>query len=623
VILHRYSTALGEVQAAIVQIRRWLDQGIAPSSIAVVAPQIEDYWPSLREYCAIEGIPTNKNSIAVLSTHVEIQRLQAQLKLRNGSTEAAVLESVRYSDFSGSSEMPYWDFQKRYTHNYGEGRGLPADAVSSEDFLRIVTQEFKGSAMAWLQIVVQKFLEDVPEDLALPFSSWLDYFERLCSRTEIEIESADPDGIHILNLASVDWIPAEYFWCMGLTEENLKRFEPAGLSASEVMTLSSQLGFNLPMPDQRQKEFDALWFLQRPAKESHLSTATTDFAGAVQASSLIWLKAAFEVGIPHDLLQVPEPTRLRELQRSAKMQPVVCEFKAADTVSLSPTTIESYLQCPFTVAAKKVFHLRDEPALDLDMDPMARGLFQHALFEILSVEPIQCDRTDDEILAVIDSLQAKASLGEAAFWPVVRRRYLKIAKEFLAFEQEWRKEFPLTRTLYRELPVNAVWSLDQQKFLMEGRGLRFRGRMDRLDGDGGDQVVLIDYKGSKGDLHHWNKWMEHDELQLAAYVLAIEDGVTAIGQQHIAGAFYYVLKSRDRSRGFRRRESTLTLFSETDGSRNWISESEYQELLSEARAVFQKVAVGVSEGRFAPEPKDLKICNQCHWKVLCRAPHLQ
>jgi hypothetical protein len=620
-ILHRYSTALGEVQAAVAQVRRWVDAGIRPAEIAIVAPQIEDYWPSLAEYCETEGLPTNKARVTVASTHLEIQKLQARLKALNGSAEPAVLESERYSNFTGESELSYWEFYKHHANDYRDQGAKDVSSINVDAFLRLVLNQTRNATIPWLSPIIEKIVDESPQDLTLPFSAWLDYFERLCARQEILLRAANEDGIQILNLASVDWVDAQYFWCLGWTEENLKRFESAGLSTGEVMTLSAQLGFNLSMPDQRQKEFDALWFLQRPTREMHLSTASTDFGGTVQAASLLWLKAAFEEKFPHEALEIPPATRLREMQLNASAEADVVEFAPTDRVSLSPTTLEAYLECPFKVAAKKIFHLRDEPALDLDMDPMARGVFQHALFESLATEPFRADRSDDEILAIIDALKSKAAFGEAALWPVVRRRYLKMGRDFLNFEKDWREQWPQTATLHRELAVSAIWSLDQQRFVMQGSGLPFRGRMDRVDGDG-EQIVLIDYKGSRGTLHHWQRWIDSDELQLAVYLLAIEDGVTALKDQFIAGAFYYVLKSRDRTRGLRRSTARPHLFGTDDGLKNWSTDAEYEQLLADTRATVQKVAQAISAGRFAPHPKELKICSQCHWKGLCRATHL-
>src|SRR5207253_3031441 len=57
----RLSGMLAEVKSTCSQIRAWLEAKVPPSQIAVIAPDIEMYWPVLSAYLEQEGIPFQKD----------------------------------------------------------------------------------------------------------------------------------------------------------------------------------------------------------------------------------------------------------------------------------------------------------------------------------------------------------------------------------------------------------------------------------------------------------------------------------------------------------------------------------------------------------------------------------
>jgi len=61
--LKRLPTQLGEAKEAVSRVRNLLDQGIAPQDIAILAPDIEAFWPSLSFFLKVEGVPVNKNFV--------------------------------------------------------------------------------------------------------------------------------------------------------------------------------------------------------------------------------------------------------------------------------------------------------------------------------------------------------------------------------------------------------------------------------------------------------------------------------------------------------------------------------------------------------------------------------
>ena len=642
--LHRYSTSLSEAQAAVAQVRQWIDQGVELEKIALVAPQIEEVWPVLYEYLDQEGIPYDKAVVTKALFSSEAQSFLAQMKLRAGLIDRAVVEQLAYS---AGPLLSYQEFDQRLGHFYGphqlqldprlksllEVPMWTEEALSFGEFVDEVLPLLKGDIVKWISPTIERGYNDVPSTLLLPRAKWLEYLERLLTKAEVTLQEAHPRGIRVLGLSASDWINADHVWLMGLTEESLKRFEPMGLTVREVLSLSADVGFQLSWPDQRHNEFEALWLMQRGFEEFHLSTSATDFSGQAQAASLIWLEQSLKQQYSHDTVELAPATRLRELQRARIVDvetPLSLDIERwtwIESTRLSATQIENYLECPFVFAAQKLLRLKDEPALDLDMDAMAKGQFQHALFEALTEEPFRSEWAEENLKSLIQSLRRSGGIrtGEAALWPAFERRYMKMAQDFLRFEKLWRERFPKTRVLARELEIRAVWNVEQRKFLKDGEGIPFYGRIDRVDGQNGqNDVVLLDYKSSSANLRHWQKWLENRELQMGLYTLAVEDGVTDLGPREVAAAFYYVLRSEERHKGFRVSETdeSFELFPRVDRIRNWIGREEKMQLLDELRETVNAVVARMRSGDFAPFPADPQTCPSCRWKELCRAPHL-
>lgn len=627
--LRRYSTSLAEVQDAVAQIRTWLDAGTDMNEIAVLAPDIEAYWPSLARYLDVEGIPCRKERLVVAASYPSVQVAINRLKAETGQWTRAIVETLT---FTNEIQMTYGDFEKRFQNFYGPHQiksipWLPSlfsnQHISSLEFCDHVVSSNGTNLHVAIEVVLQKMVEDSGSGLKLSFAAWVRYFELMAARTEILDRPGASQGIQALSLTSIGWLAAKHIWVMGLTEENLKTFEASGLTMAETLSLGAQLGFALPAPDRNQKEVEARWLLDRRGLDIYLSTAATDFMGSAQAASLLWLKASIDQHISHDLLQVPGETRMREIQQTYENQPVSWQkYAPVGTLQLSASQIERYLKCPFMFAAERVFRLKAEPPLDLDMDAMTKGLIQHALFEILSTEPMRFDWTIDELATVVESLKDRAQMGEQAFWPVFKQKYIQMGRQFVEFERQWREQFPQNQILARELSFEGVWNLDEHRFMPSGPGVVMKGRIDRVDGDANGHLIVIDYKSSGARYHHWQKWLEHGELQMALYACALEDGITALKTSKVVGAFYYVLKDTNRATGFRLRGPYDHLIDAQNKSRNWLTDDEKMMMLGELRKLVSQIIIEIQSGEFQPKPRDVKDCDPCRWRTMCRAPHL-
>ncbi|HEY8271700.1 MAG TPA: PD-(D/E)XK nuclease family protein, partial [Pseudobdellovibrionaceae bacterium] len=93
----RLSGMLSEVKNSCQQIRAWLDAKIPATQIAVIAPDIEMYWPILSVYLEQEGIPFQKDLSVKLQSLPSLQQWIATLRARSSRITSADLEVSFYS----------------------------------------------------------------------------------------------------------------------------------------------------------------------------------------------------------------------------------------------------------------------------------------------------------------------------------------------------------------------------------------------------------------------------------------------------------------------------------------------------------------------------------------------
>jgi hypothetical protein len=198
---------------------------------------------------------------------------------------------------------------------------------------------------------------------------------------------------------------------------------------------------------------------------------------------------------------------------------------------------------------------------------------------------------------------------------------LAFAKRFQAFEGEWRRKFPQTKTVGRELSYEAYFDPVALTVAAEPPGLMLTGFIDRVDEDTEGRVVVIDYKSTMSGFTHWNAWVKKRRLQLGFYADVVASGLTELGPREVVGAFYMNMKNFGRDRGMARPEGDGVLF-EIGRKKFAISQDEQKELFVELRGVAASAVERMEKGEFSPVPADVKDCVECRWNGLCRGRHL-
>lgn len=655
--VNRYSTQLAEVKAIANEVFHLLNQKkLQMNEIAIVAPDIEDYWPSLSTFFEEEGIPVQKNTMIHLQSLPQIQSWLSRLRIVKEQWQKADLETTYYTIFS-EPKMDYSRFKALYTNIYEqddlkrnqeffenlyvESDRKNKDLKRDEFIFKCLMYWGKNDSTEALMTLLKFFVESTHEDFCFEFNEWMIYLESIIAKKELLIKEGLAKAVHVTALMSADIKGLKKRFIIGLDEEALKTVRKSPLYNSDLMKLSSDTGLSIEPLEMNFKEFELDWILTEPDVENYLSFALTDFQGNILAPASKILR--FEKN--HDLT-TPDLTRIDMIQRTSLNEGFrriknseqiqknlkrdkdseLCSFDSGIQVALSASTIEKYMECPFIVAAEKIFKLKDEPEVDLQVDPMTRGQIIHELFHRIlsatkqdSLEKIQVDLIVEQVYKDL-----KPKIASQSYWLQYRTKLLKICQRFVNFEIEWRRQFPETQTVGTEVPFLFYFEPKNgviTKTKTDG-SLKISGKIDRIDKGMENNFVIIDYKSSSAGLNSHPQWIKNHQLQLLMYMWCLEKELIENYSGEVTGAFYYVFKDFQRDKGLLIEEDAGNLFPSAGRKHSKILREEKVSLVMQFEELLKEVSIKILDGNFPPIPKDIKNCFQCEWRQVCRASHL-
>lgn len=663
--VHRLSGVLAESKMACQIIRGWIDAQIPAEQIAVIAPDMEMYWPLLQPLLNAEGISVNKEKALRLQNLPSVSQWIAELRLRSRDVRFADLEKASFSLGQKSPALRFEEFEALFSelideqdlHRHQNIQKAFQSSLSASD--EISLDQFLGYAVRFwnkdeeflpLEITLRELLTSSDFFETLKVSSWIQFLEQIIAQKEIRISKATLAGIHLTNLSSADSLKITHRYFLGLSESQLRTKTQRLLSPLEISSISQQLGFQLEHPEISSMEFDLQWLGKNHQTCSIYSFPQTGFSGAAEAPSSFWVQRA-GIFSPEKAIAIstPDQTRWDDMIRHGPQEILVQEYQWATDqaeladrqlkadlgeqptsalqlnkeIPLSASSLESFRECPFIFASQKLFRLMDLPILDLDVDRRTRGLLAHGVLEKLGMEPRRFDWSSEDLRQMIDSMRDSLGLGrmDDFIWRSLREKQVTVALRFLSFEKEWKHRFPETQILAVEKSFEFRWNMSGAG-AEAGPGSKIRGKIDRIDQDQSGRMVVVDYKVSPGDFKSFASWIDKNQIQLALYMIALEEGLVAdIPAGEVVGALYYILKTMNRDHGLKSEDGAGTLF-ELDRKKNRISAEGKTKLLKEIRELIGQVIDQIQNGIIEPDPLNPDTCQSCHWRNLCRAPHL-
>ena len=653
-VFKKLPSMLSEVKEATALVRKWADQGIDLSSMGIVSPAIENYWPTLSEYLLVEGIPVNKPVVATFSQVQVYQKWLASMRL--SLSQARQVDGQQY--FFDEYEDPGVDFRsfQRLFANINSSEDFYQDSVwanrlpkikersehvSFPQFLEWALSFFPKTNLHLFDQLIQQFDEAYAIQETLPLDRWVSFFETFFARKEKRIEEGEPHGLQILTPGAAESIDLKKVIFLGLSEQNLKDSIDSALGWGDIESLKIQFGFSLPHGDRHLSYQQMKWIDKKSFDEAYYLHSETDFSGRFQAPSLYWLKGAMAQSSQSLSLQAPSSSRWDQLMQGQNpsedlamsmtsqalaRQGVFIQRDFGDIepeptqiaeVSFSASTLEEYFACPFRFLAIKGFRLSNLPSLDLDVDYLTRGRLIHKICEEIVRGNNFC-LSQEKMTELVEKSRESIAMDvfDDALWDIAKPFYIKLAMKFMENERVWREQYPETKSIYFEKFLETQINLleDTPLFTKESN-LLFRGAIDRMDKSSNGEWAIIDYKSSDAGLTQYGSWIKNGKIQLALYSLALSEGVITGQEENVVGAFYYTMNSMDRSKGFAIAESDSSFIP----SKKMTIENREQ-LFMETKTLTRKIIKQILEGELGPHPQDLKLCTTCHWKPICRHP---
>lgn len=651
----RLPSASAEIKEAVARVRLWLESGIAETQIAIVAPDLEAYWPVLSIHLEIEGISTSKAVVSALHSFPDMMKWLARLRVRSGIPDSRDLEMDVFGDLQPS--MTYSGFREIFSRVYEV-----EDLDLSPEVLRHFQTEFSDTgrwqdesidrdqflvrAVSLLRIseentyairALKAVLEECPPDLKFKTPQWVKYLSEAISKVEVQVIPADPRGVWCLNLGSLEGVECTHLVVMGLHEGALRSQHGTAVQTTDLRGIERDLGFVIDGEDRKRTEFEARWILSQPRIATHLLFSDTDLNGTVQTPSWTWISGAWAAEKKTPEIEVPIVTRFdqqmsrpfdslgSEVQRSRlrfeRGETGVVEMKsfAADLVkSLSATTIDQVSKCPLQFAFRRILGPRDQGELDLDADSSRQGRLQHKVFEYLggaqwtAMSDSEIDEIVEKAKLDVETADKKPLVRSPQAWASLRRRIAKVARWVLEFERDQRKKFPDLKTIGCEVSFEGR---------IGTRRTEIRGQIDRVDSRADGRTVIVDYK-NRSYTQNFGQWSKKNFWQPLVYAYALENGWTKLAPGQLAAVFIYDISQRQRGTGLRLREGNEDFFEFTSRSKGQ-TRSDVDQALGDLIDQVDKVVEILKSGNFRPEPSDPKECERCLWANACRAPHLE
>lgn len=647
----RFSSTLGEVKFAISQIHEWLKEGYSLSEIALIAPDIEDYWPVLSVHLNKENLLFEKSektqlgsfgsAVAWLSylkkkkyralSFAELQLSEFHpLNKKNGSPDHEVSTSEgSVPEASDASEIRYESLQTLWTHRPYR------NPLSQESNHKIAASEFIAWALrVWPQSAslpslilesCQKWVLEAESLGALTETEWIECLEDYLNTQEKELSLGSVKSIGIYSL--MNGIPAHkhlhiFFGC---SESQLKSHRGL-VSGAEVLSLQHHTGHLLAHPDRDFREFQ-LRSLFGEGREQYFTFPETNFSAENLVPSVFWMKGReeeinkknFNSSASFHQLDPWEPGHWEQELIKAVAEPV-SEEKISHSLnfSLSPASLKTYVECPFKFFAEKGLKLNIPVVVDLDLDPRTQGSLQHKLLELLTAEPFDPDLKRSEMKDIIEKTleSQKEHYYSEKTKDLMRHQLRRLAMGFLHHEEVYRKEFPRFYTLAREAWFQRSVEVGHTK-------VNFRGKIDRIDMSlDGNEAIVVDYKNDIKSYSHAPSWMKNLEFQMTAYTQGVEcgaakteDGV-AIAPTPVVAAHYYSLRDFSR-KGFTLEDVSVGVVTPLS-STGTLSAAEKSQLIDEFQQILTESAKKILEGDFRAIPHPQTDCNNCPWRNVCR-----
>jgi ATP-dependent helicase/DNAse subunit B len=476
-------------------------------------------------------------------------------------------------------------------------RSLVAPPPPAEPFTHdaaLVTRSV-AAALDAFEAAAEEASEWMDDAGAVPFAEYWRSVRAALETAELRVRDRRRDVVHVIDAYEArQWELPVAFVC-GLLEKEFPRYHSEDpIFDDDARRRLAGAGVRLPTSDQRQRE------------EGFLFEIATSRATVLEVLSYPRYNPKGEENLRSFFLEPDVPVEAARPARPASRNPArvvapapifddeLLAYTAARHAKLAPTSIESFLQCPFQFFARKTLALETAPADPQNrLDIPLQGQILHDVLAELSRNPRQ------EPLSLL-------------------ARRFEVFCERERVPQGYRREavrLELERNLAMFLDRAVLpegWRTEvEQWFDLDLGDVRIGGRIDRIDVDPATgRAVVVDYKySSPQTVRDTVKAHELGRLvQGGLYLLAAEK---CFGLNP-AAMVYCGIRSETSVQGWRRDVPELP-----DTVTNCVAEV-FREVIDQAVARSREAAARIRAGEIRAAPADADKCRYCDFLDICR-----
>ena len=613
--------------------RRVLEQAAAGRQfreMGIIVRTGDTYVPVLRSTLERFGIPAHFYFDAKLDEHAAIRFLTGVVEAMlggwdHGRTLAVLRLAPRFAD---SNAMDRFDLAVReqipnaglgalkalaaesdtLAHKIASLRGIEewrSFALTPKNWaarLRTLRNLFRPARPEWNQVRVpaevgrsqaealaafDEALEEAAEALDPNHEAPLETFWRAVKSVlrlkPLRVEDGRRNVVHVLSAHEArQWVLPTVFVC-GMVERQFPQFHPQDpfFPDSARASLNAD-GIRVRTATEFEREERALFdsAISRATALVTLSYPEFDERGERNLRSLVLEDLLVDEQEARAVR--PQPRGLRGPGAAGGVGirlPELLEVLREKTGTVQPTSLESYLQCPFQYFGRKTLRLKNPPVRpERRLDFLTQGNIVHEVLRLWYAEP--------QDMAALFHGVFERFLEEKQIQPGYHTERLRNAMledlEAFAASDEWQREKYRSRM---EEPF---------EFAMDD-SLKIAGKIDRLDEAQDGTAVVFDYKYSNAQ-NIKNRIDDENLLQPPLYLLAVE---RAFGLKP-AGMYYIGLKGGVEYAG-------------------WMVEELPPGWLESTRLRTLNVVGEIRAGRIDVAPADRDKCRFCDYRDVCRA----
>ncbi len=291
-----------------------------------------------------------------------------------------------------------------------------------------------------------------------------------------------------------------------------------------------------------------------------------------------------------------EPIPLLPIEASLE-ESYTAEIKSS---RLSATQLETYSECPAKYFFLNRMRLR-RPMSFQESYALVLGQSVHLALENACKNkfPLQLENLEQEYQKALEQYVPEHE-RETAIGTILRAQFKSISEKVLALEKTLEAYFG-----------PGVPMLIEEPFEIEVAGLKFTGKIDRVDLREG-RAVILDYKTGNVDFtpEHIRKG---SNFQALLYLLAVQEKV----KEPLAGMLFYDLKVGELRRGLLIEEEVSKEAKKFVTRGHTLSLDKFYSLSLDGLEKIKSLAAEIAQGSFQPAPSATS-CGYCEASGMCR-----